>query len=59
MNRLRHAYGRSVRAPPGYWVARRHARYGVLIGLGPLGVPPKAMAVPRQYGSAWLVLRDD
>jgi hypothetical protein len=58
MDRFRREYGAAVHAPAAYWTARRRARFGVLIWLGPLVAPPRALTVPRQYGSAWLVLRD-
>lgn len=54
--RIRRRYGRYILAPPGYWAARRHCRYAVLIWLSPLRPPPGNLRVPRQYGGAWLVL---
>jgi hypothetical protein len=56
VDRLRRTYRVAVCASAGYWFARRRARYGVLIWLGPLRRPTIGVRVPRQYGSGWLVL---
>lgn len=53
---LHRAYGGLVAAPRGYWQARRAARYAVLVWLSPLVTPHESVAVPRQYGSGWIVL---
>ena len=58
IDRLRRTYGRAIHAPVAYWSGRRTARYGVLIGLGLLSTPPRSVAIPRQYGCGWLVLRE-
>jgi len=57
LRRLRALYGASVRASARYWAARARCRYGVLIWLGPLHAPAGPIRVPRQYGTAWIVLR--
>lgn len=54
---LQRTYGRQVRAPATYWAACRNSRYGLLIWLGPLAPAPDRLAVPRQFGGAWMVLR--
>jgi hypothetical protein len=56
--RLRRTYGRAIHASAAYWSGRRTARYGVLTGLGLLSASPRSIAIPRQYGSGWLVLRE-
>lgn len=53
---LHRAYGRFVAAPPDYWRARRAARYAVLVWLSPFVPLRGPIAVPRQYGSGWIVL---
>jgi hypothetical protein len=53
---LQRRYGQRVQAPATYWTQKRRCRYGVLIGLGSLVQPPANLAVPRQFGTAWLVL---
>jgi hypothetical protein len=57
LRRLRALYGTSVRASARYWAARARCRYGVLIWLGSLHAPASAIRIPRQYGTAWIVLR--
>ena len=56
---LRREHNGDVRAPARYWNERRHCAYGLLIWITPLSPPPVGMRVPRQYGSAWLVLGAD
>jgi len=55
-DQLQQRYARRVRASAAYWRQKRRSRYGVLIGLGALVQPPANLAVPRQFGTAWLVL---
>ncbi len=55
---LRRRYNRLILAPPAYWRARRQCRYGVLIWLGRFRGRAIRLAVPRQYGNAWMVLSE-
>lgn len=56
VDRLRRLFQDQVCAPARYWAARRRCRYGVLIGIGPVGAPALRFPVPRQYGGGWVVL---
>jgi hypothetical protein len=56
MTSLRKRYNTDILAPPTYWHARRHSRYGVLIWLERLAPLPHNLPIPRQYGSGWLLL---
>jgi ASC-1-like (ASCH) protein len=58
LDQLQRRYSRRVQAPATYWAQKRRCRYGVLIGLGSLVRPPPDLAVPRQFGTGWLVLGD-
>jgi len=56
IDRLRCRFNRRIHAPASYWQARRHCRYGVLIWLSGFTARLTALAVPRQYGSGWVLL---
>lgn len=53
---LRRRFNHLVVASPGYWRARKFARYAVLIGLTPFTAQPIDAPLPRQFGNAWLML---
>jgi hypothetical protein len=55
---LRRRYNRNILAPPAYWRARRHCRYGVLIWLGRFTRSLTRLALPRQYGNGWMLLSE-
>ncbi len=54
--RLRREFGAAIGAPPGFWRARRAARYAVLIRITPLRRVRMRLRIPRQYGTSWLTL---
>lgn len=58
MRRLRHAYADAVRAPGGYWAARRSARYGILIWIQPVATRKPVPQPDRQFGNGWVILPD-
>ncbi|MFQ5806608.1 MAG: hypothetical protein ACE5I3_09175 [Phycisphaerae bacterium] len=53
---LRSRYNHAILAPPAYWRARRHCRYGVLIWLGRFTRRASPLMIPRQYGNGWVLL---
>ncbi len=53
---IRRRYNHAILAPRSYWQARRNSRYGVLIWLGPFSPRDCDLAVPRQFGSGWIVV---
>lgn len=55
---LRCRYNHAIRASAAYWHTRRHCRYGVLIWLRRFTRGAWPLAIPRQYGSSWLLLWD-
>jgi ASC-1-like (ASCH) protein len=53
---LRRRYNDGILAPATYWDARRQCRYGVLIWLGRFVRRTVQIALPRQYGTGWVIL---
>jgi len=53
---IRQRHNHAILAPDAYWRSHRLSRYGVLIWLGRFSprVPP--LAIPRQFGSGWIIL---
>jgi hypothetical protein len=56
VRRLGAQFGRQACAGAEYWRARHGCRYAVVVKFSPPAATRVAVAVPRQFGSAWVML---
>lgn len=57
MQTISRRYNSRILAPRCYWLAKRNARFGVLIGLAYCGFPVNEIRYRRQFGNAWITSR--
>ncbi|MFN0135842.1 MAG: hypothetical protein ACKVS9_06960 [Phycisphaerae bacterium] len=56
---IRRTWSHQIAAHAGYWKAKRHCRFAVLIWLGRLRPASRhEVTAPRQFGSAWITIRE-
>lgn len=57
MQMISRRYNNRILAPRCYWLAKRNARFGVLIGLAFCGPLLGEIRYTRQFGNAWITSR--